>query len=123
MINIEKIEGAELRDQIADERHYEIAAYYSREEELEKLKEELGELNLERMIAEQNPEGLRENFWSEAADVMNVCIHVAIQHGKLHAVMEQMDYKLERETQRIRARSYKDGLLRKFLRRPKTWVL
>lgn len=122
MINIEKIEKLEapgLRDQIMDERHYEIAAYYSREEELEKLKEELGELKLECRIAEQDPDGPREELWAEAADVINVCIHAAIQYGKLDAVMEQMDSKLERETQRIRARAYRDGLLKKFLRRPK----
>lgn len=126
MINIEKIEKLEapgLRDQIMDGRHYEIAAYYSREDGLEKLREELGELKLECRIAEQDPDGPREEVWAAAADVINACIHAAIQHGKLEAVMGQMDDKLERETQQIRARAYKDGLLKKFLRRPKAWVL
>lgn len=89
-----------------DERFYIIADYYNKRDELGKLWEEIGELENE-LESSTNPFGLPDlvyltpNTYSEMADVMIVCINVAIQQGKLDKLLEQIDYKLTRQIRRI----------------------
>ena len=45
---------------------------------------------------------LSENTWSEVADVMIMCIQLAMQHGKEDIVREQMEYKVNRQLERMR---------------------
>ena len=95
-----------------DQRHHEIAKHYSKQTEYIKLIEELEELT-EEVYRATNPLGIpdlvyyTDNTWSEMADVINVCIHVAIQQGKLGTLMEQIDYKLSRQMERIAAEQTK----------------
>lgn len=80
-----------------------ISEYYSRENQLEKCKEELGELLLELEHAEiiNGKMVLSGNTWSECADVIIMVSQIAMQHGKEDAVKEQMEYKLERQLKRM----------------------
>lgn len=80
-----------------------IATHYSRESQLEKAKEELNELidELENAININGYVSLSENTWSEVADVMIMCIQLAMQHGKEDIVREQMEYKVNRQLDRI----------------------
>lgn len=80
-----------------------ISEHYSRENQLEKCKEELGELLAELEHAEiiNGKMVLPGNTWSECADVIIMVSQIAMQHGKEDAVKEQMEYKLERQLKRI----------------------
>lgn len=84
-----------------------IATHYSMESQLEKAKEELNELmdELENAININGYISLSGNTWSEVADVMIMCIQLAMQHGKEDIVREQMEYKVNRQLERMR----KDG--------------
>ena len=103
-----------MKDKRIDQRHHEIAKHYSKQTEYTKLIEELEELT-EEVYRATNPLGLpdlvyyTDNTWSEMADVINVCIHVALQQGKLDALMEQIDYKLSRQMERIAAEQTKQA--------------
>lgn len=115
-----------MKDKKIDQRHYEIAKHYSKQTEYIKLIEELEELTEEAYRA-TNPLGIpdlvyyTDNTWSEMADVINVCIHVALQQGKLDALMEQIDYKLSRQMERIAAEQAKqtsrDFIMERFTQR------
>lgn len=80
-----------------------ISEHYSRENQLEKCKEELKELLAELEHAESinGKIVLSGNTWSECADVIIMVSQIAMQHGKEDAVREQMKYKLERQLRRI----------------------
>lgn len=80
-----------------------ISEHYSRENQLEKCKEELGELLAELEHAEiiNGKMVLPGNTWSECADVIIMVSQIAMQNGKEDAVREQMEYKLERQLKRI----------------------
>ena len=80
-----------------------ISEHYSRENQLEKCKEELKELLAELEHAEiiNGKMVLPGNTWSECADVIIMVSQIAMQHGKEDAVKEQMEYKLERQLKRI----------------------
>lgn len=87
---------------IYDERHKKIAGHYSKFIELNKLKEELNELELETNIATRNvPTNPPENMWSEMADVINCIIHVAMQWDKVDDVLLEIDRKLDRQIERM----------------------
>lgn len=81
-----------------------IATHYSMESQLEKAKEELNELmdELENAININGYISLSGNTWSEVADVMIMCIQLAMQHGKEDIVLEQMEYKVNRQLERMR---------------------
>lgn len=80
-----------------------ISEHYSRENQLEKCKEELGELLAELEHAEiiNGKMVLPGNTWSECADVIIMVSQIAMQHGKEDAVRQQMEYKLERQLRRM----------------------
>lgn len=72
----------------------------------EKAQEEVEEL-LTELRAVSNPFGFEDcvyfadNTWSEIADVIIMCAQLVMQHGKEDAVREQMEYKLERQLERM----------------------
>lgn len=80
-----------------------ISEHYSRENQLEKCKEELKELLAELEHAESinGKIVLSGNTWSECADVIIMVTQIIMQHEKEDAVREQMKYKLERQLRRI----------------------
>ncbi len=80
-----------------------ISEHYSRENQLEKCKEELGELLAELEHAESinGKIVLPGNTWSECADVIIMVTQIIMQHEKEDAVRQQMEYKLERQLERI----------------------
>lgn len=87
---------------IDDERHIKIAYHYGVLPEMLKLREELAELQAETGTALRTvPTKPAENMWSEMADVINCIIHVAIQWGKVDAVLSEVDRKLDRQIRRI----------------------
>lgn len=80
-----------------------ISEYYSPEHQLKKAKEEVREL-LAELEAAQIINGkiiLPGNTWSEVADVMIMCSQLAMQHGKEDIVREQMEYKVNRQLERM----------------------
>lgn len=80
-----------------------ISEYYSSEHQLKKAKEELREL-LAELEAAQIINGeliLPGNTWSEVGDVNIMNIQLAMQHGKIDKVLEQMKYKVNRQLERI----------------------
>lgn len=83
-----------------------ISEHYSRENQLEKCKEELKELLEELEHAEiiNGKMVLPWNTWSECADVIIMVSQIAMQHEKEDAVKEQMEYKLERQLGRMEDR-------------------
>lgn len=81
----------------------QIAEHYSPEHQLGKAKEECREL-LAELESAQIINGkivLLGNTWSEVADVIIMCIQLAMQHGKEDVVREQMEYKVNRQLERI----------------------
>ncbi|HIY01211.1 MAG TPA: hypothetical protein IAA26_05125 [Candidatus Blautia faecipullorum] len=82
-----------------------ISEHYSPEHQLEKAKEELREL-LEELEAAQIINGeliLPGNTWSEVGDVNIMNIQLAMQHKKEKNVLNQMEYKVNRQLKRIEA--------------------
>lgn len=80
-----------------------ISEYYSPEHQLKKAKEEVREL-LAELEAAQIINGkiiLPGNTWSEVADVMIMCSQLAMQHRKEDIVREQMEYKVNRQLERM----------------------
>ena len=80
-----------------------ISECYSPEHQLKKAKEEVREL-LAELEAAQIINGkviLPGNTWSEVADVIIMCIQLTMQHGKEDVVREQMEYKVDRQLERI----------------------
>lgn len=87
---------------IDDERNIKIAYHYGVLPEILKLREELTELQAETGTALRTvPTKPSENMWSEMADVINYIIHVAIQWGKVDAVLSEVDRKLDRQIKRM----------------------
>ena len=80
-----------------------ISEHYSPEHQIEKAKEELRELLAELEAAEtiNGKLVLPDNTWGEAADVMIINIQLAMQHNKEDKVRKQMEYKVNRQLQRI----------------------
>lgn len=80
-----------------------ISEYYSPEHQLKKAKEELRELlaELEEAQIINGKLILPGNTWSEVADVNIMNIQLAMQHGKEDKVREQMEYKVDRQLDRI----------------------
>lgn len=88
-----------------------ISEHYSKENQVEKAKEELSELYCE-LTGEMEINGkmvLPENTWSECADVIIMVMQLAMQHGKEYKVMEQMDYKIRRQLGRMKDESLRES--------------
>lgn len=97
-----------------------ISEYYSPEHQLKKAKEELQEL-LAELEAAQIINGeivLPGNTWSEVGDVNIMNIQLAMQHGKIDKVREQMEYKVNRQLRRIEAEkkktAWQQGIMSRF---------
>lgn len=87
---------------IDDERQIKIAYHYGCLLETLKFQEELAELQAETGSALRTvPANPSENMWSEMANVINCIIHVAIQYGKVDAVLVEIERKLDRQIGRI----------------------
>ena len=97
-----------------------ISEYYSSEHQLKKAKEELVELmeELESALIINGQIVLPGNTWSEVADVMIMCIQLAMQHEKEKNVLNQMEYKVNRQLKRIEAEkkkaAWKQGIMSRF---------
>ena len=97
-----------------------LAAHYSKKEQYEKAIEEVTELEDE-LYRGSNPLGdrdmvyLTDNTWSECADVIIMIAQLAIQHGKEDEIKSQMEYKLDRQLNRIEQQNWKDRMMNTFL--------
>lgn len=82
----------------------QISEHYSKCEQIWKAQEECQELldELYNAVHINNQITLPDNAWSEVADVMIMCIQLAMQHGKEDTVKEQMEYKVNRQLERIK---------------------
>lgn len=92
-----------MRDIICDERHFQIAEFYSEHDEYKKMVE--GMRGLWEVI---NPDVTNtpgffnmDRFIEEGADVINTIIHVAIQRAVLDELLDMVDYKLDRQIGRM----------------------
>lgn len=97
-----------------------LANHYSKKEQYEKAIEEVTELEDE-LYKGSNPLGdsnmvyLTDNTWSECADVIIMIAQLAIQHGKEDEIRQQMEYKLNRQINRIGQQDWKDRIMNTFL--------
>lgn len=83
-----------------------LATHYSQKSQWEKSIEEVEELLRELYMAANPFETddmvyLSPNTWSEVADVIIMCAQLAMQHGKETEVRKQIEYKLDRQLNRI----------------------
>lgn len=83
-----------------------LATHYSQKSQWEKSIEEVEELLRELYMAANPFEAddmvyLSPNTWSEVADVIIMCAQLAMQHGKETEVRKQIEYKLDRQLNRI----------------------
>lgn len=83
-----------------------LATHYSQKSQWEKSIEEVEELLRELYMAANPFEAddmvyLSPNTWSEVADVIIMCAQLAMQHGKEAEVRKQIEYKLDRQLNRI----------------------
>lgn len=82
----------------------QISEHYDKYTQIRKSQEECQEL-LDELFELKIINGnyvLPDNAWSEVADVMIMCIQLAMQHGKEDIVREQMEYKVNRQLDRMR---------------------
>lgn len=97
-----------------------LANHYSKKEQYEKAIEEVTELEDE-LYKGSNPLGdlnmvyLTDNTWSECADVIIMIAQLAIQHNKEDEIKSQMEYKLNRQINRIGQQDWKDRIISTFL--------
>ena len=81
-----------------------IASHYSKANQLDKTFEELSELRTELIMADRYGEDfviLTDNTISECADVIIMCIQLAMQHGRESELVEQIEYKVNRQIGRM----------------------
>ena len=85
----------------------QISEHYDKYTQIRKAREECQELmnELYNAVYINYKITLPDNTWSEVADVMIMCIQLTMQHGKENIVREQMEYKVNRQLERMR----KDG--------------
>lgn len=80
-----------------------IAEYYSKDSQSKKLLEEMVELAVEINFGIfENGGNLPDNTWSEVADVIIMCAQITMQHEKEDIVRKQMEYKVNRQLERIK---------------------
>ena len=82
----------------------QISEYYDKYTQIRKSQEECQELldELYNAVYINDQITLPDNAWSEIADVMIMCIQLAMQHDKEDAVKAQMEYKVNRQLERMR---------------------
>ena len=85
----------------------QISEHYDKYTQIRKTQEECQELldELYNAVYINDKITLPDNAWSEVADVIIMCIQLTMQHGKEDIVREQMEYKVNRQLERMR----KDG--------------
>lgn len=89
-----------------------ISQTYSKKQQWEKAREEIGEL-LQELESGSNPFGYEElvylpdNTWSETADNFIMLIQLIMQHGAGDKVWKQVQYKVDRQLSRM----HQDGLI------------
>ena len=82
----------------------QISEHYDKYTQIRKAREECQEL-LDELFELKIINGnyvLPDNTWSEVADVIIMCIQLTMQHGKEDIVREQMEYKVNRQLERIK---------------------
>lgn len=82
----------------------QISEHYDKYTQIRKSQEECQELldELYNAVYINDKITLPDNAWSEVADVMIMCIQLTMQHGKEDIVREQMEYKVNRQLERMR---------------------
>ena len=82
----------------------QISEHYDKYTQIRKAREECKELldELYNAMYINYKITLPDNTWSEVADVMIMCIQLAMQHDKEDAVKAQMEYKVNRQLERMR---------------------
>lgn len=82
----------------------QISEHYDKYTQTRKAREECQELmdELYNAVYINDKITLPDNTWSEIADVMIMCIQLTMQHGKEDIVREQMEYKVNRQLDRMR---------------------
>lgn len=81
----------------------QISEHYDKYTQIRKAREECQEL-LDELFELKIINGnhvLPDNTWSEVADVIIMCIQLTMQHEKEDIVREQMEYKVNRQMERI----------------------
>ena len=81
----------------------QISEHYDKYTQIRKAQEECQELldELYSAVYINDKITLPDNTWSEVADVIIMCIQLTMQHGKEDIVREQMEYKVNRQLERI----------------------
>ena len=81
----------------------QISEHYDKYTQIRKAQEECQELlgELHSAVYINDKITLPDNTWSEVADVIIMCIQLAMQNGKEDIVREQMEYKVNRQLERI----------------------
>ena len=81
----------------------QISEHYDKYTQIRKAREECQELmnELYNAVYINGRITLPDNTWSEVADVMIMCIQLAMQHGKKDTVKAQLEYKVGRQMERI----------------------
>lgn len=82
----------------------QISEHYNKYTQILKTREECQELldELYNAVYINGKITLPDNAWSEVADVIIMCIQLTMQHGKEDIVREQMEYKVNRQLDRMR---------------------
>lgn len=82
----------------------QISEHYDKYTQIRKAQEECQELldEIYNAVYINDKITLPDNAWSEVADVMIMCIQLAMQHEKEDIVREQMEYKVNRQLERMR---------------------
>ena len=81
----------------------QISEHYDKYTQLRKAREEVNEL-IEELYSTMLINGdivLPDNTWSEIADVIIMCIQLAMQHDKEDKVREWIKYKVDRQLRRM----------------------
>ena len=81
----------------------QISEHYDKYTQIRKAQEECQEL-LDELFELKIINGnyvLPDNTWSEVADLIIMCIQLTMQHVKEDIVREQMEYKVNRQLERI----------------------
>ena len=81
----------------------QISEHYDKYTQIRKAQEECQEL-LDELFELKIINGnyvLPDNTWNEVADVIIMCIQLAMQNSKEDAVRAQMEYKVNRQLERI----------------------
>lgn len=81
----------------------QISEHYDKYTQIQKAQEECQELldELYNAVHINDKITLPDNTWSEIADVMIMCIQLAMQHDKENTVKAQLEYKVSRQMERI----------------------